>query len=99
MRGVALAILVAVCLLPAAAATGDGLPPTVAPGELVAGKTVVDWDVEWNRWMISHRSRALGGKAHICAPDGDHGEVWFLSVGGGDDDHVISIDCAVPAGR
>jgi hypothetical protein len=88
-------ILAAVMAAPAAAQES----PVVGAAEQIGGRTLTSWAVSWNRWVIGFPRKMLEGSGTTCLPQpAAGGPVWFLAAHGGQDAHVVSIECTVPAG-
>jgi hypothetical protein len=95
MRRVAFAALLGALLAAHPATAGE--PRVVGRGELVAGRDLASWEVAWTRWIFRFPRRMVNS-AGGCLPQPD-GPVRFLSGRGSADDHVVSVDCTVPADR
>jgi hypothetical protein len=96
MRRVALAVVLAA--LAVAQPAGAAESPITARDELVGGRDLASWQIAWNRWRLALPAMPAGiGRGCITADQ--RGPVWFLSGGGSSfDEHVVTIDCTVPAG-
>jgi hypothetical protein len=94
VRRLALAAVLAALITTSATAQES---PIVGRGEVVGGRTTLQWEVAYDRWLFGFtRTAATSGD---CLPSPGSGPVHFLAAGGPDDVHVISADCTVPAGE
>jgi hypothetical protein len=94
MRRVALAGLLVLLLAPQAAAQES---PVVGRNETIGGRSLTQWTVAYDRWVLGFTETELTTDAGcLAAPTG--GPVRFLGVSGPQDDHVLTANCTVPAG-
>lgn len=84
--------------LATAAGAADSPPALVGRGELVGGRGYSAWLVAWERWRAALPVKAAPDK-QSCISAGQNGQVWFLGGIGQPDEHVITRNCSVPAGR
>jgi hypothetical protein len=95
--GLALALLL-VSLAVAAPTLADSLPILVGRGEVISGRGYSKWSVAWEQWSAALPRHAAPDN-QSCISAGQRGPVWFLFGNAQPDEHVITRNCTVPAGR
>src|SRR6476469_8221178 len=96
MRLIRLIVLAAAVSFGSTASASD-VSPVVQRDEMVGGRSLVDWDVAWSRWIFGFRKSSLA-QSEGCLPQSRPTPVRFLFTPLLADSHLTTINCTVPAG-
>jgi hypothetical protein len=98
VRRFALVTALLLAVLTAAPSLADSLPQLVGRGETIDGRGYSKWSVAWEQWRESLPIKAAPDDTS-CITAGQKGPVWFLAGNTQAEEHVITRNCSVPAGR